>query len=72
MRTGSRKAQDVSRETNGRRSITRNKSTKCGASTEEEMPEFATKEQEEAYLMQHYNNNVPMTMVREFSGTKRM
>jgi hypothetical protein len=38
----------------------------------EEQIEFTSKEEENKYLMHYYENDVPMKMVREFSGTKRM
>jgi hypothetical protein len=52
--------------------ITDDDSENSNQESEETTPEFETKEQEEAYLMHHYNNDVPMKMVREYSGTKRM
>jgi hypothetical protein len=52
--------------------ITDNDSENASNQDSEEQIDFCTREQEDKYLMHHYNNDVPMQMVREFSGTKRM
>jgi hypothetical protein len=52
--------------------ITDDDSASDSNQTLEEEINFTSKEQEEKYLMHYHDNDVPMKMVKEFSGTKRM
>jgi hypothetical protein len=51
--------------------VTDDDSENASIQNSEEEIEFQTKEQENEYLMHHYENDVPMQMIRDFSGTKR-